>query len=76
MRSDIGKGFLKNVPNSSAHDEIAYINKRYRDALELGDLSIISPLLNSCGVEDYINAKQVVDRKLNPKRSKRHDKFK
>ena len=76
MRSDIGKAFLENVPNSSANDEIAYINKRYKDALELGDLSIISPLLDSCGVEDYINAKQVVDRKWNPKRTTRHNEFK
>ena len=63
VQSDIGKVFLENVPNSSANDEIAYINKRYKDALELGDLSVLSPLLNSCGVEDYINTKQAVDRK-------------
>ena len=69
MRSNIGKVFLENVPNLSANDEIAYINKRYKDALELGDLSIISPLLNSCGVEDYINAKQVVDRKMEYKKN-------
>ena len=68
MRSDIGKVFLEDVPNSFANDEIAYINKRYKDALELGDLSIISPLLDSCGVEDYINAKQVVDRKMECKK--------
>ena len=68
MRSDIGKAFLENVPDSSANDEIAYINKRYKDALELGDLSILSPLLNSCGVEDYICAKQAVDRKMKYKK--------
>ena len=71
MRSDIGKAFLENVLNSSANDEIAYINKRYKDALELGDLSVLSPLLNSCGVEDYINAKQVMDRKIECKKKKK-----
>ena len=69
MRSNIGKAFLENVPNSSANDEISYINKRYKDALELGDLSILSPLLNSCSIEDYINTKQVVDRKIEYKKN-------
>ena len=57
MQSDIGETFLDTVPNSSAIDEIAYINRRYKDTPELGNLSILLPLLNSSNVKEYISAK-------------------
>ena len=67
MRPDIGEVFLDTVPNSSAIDEIAYINRKYKDALELGDLSILLPPLNSSNVEECIGAKKMLTGKCQTK---------